>query len=419
MGTTHKMFSQLLGFYFSLIFLAQSSALSRCPSDIAWEYNNITSSCYYVEWYNNQGGGWGYPHDSYSAESLCMSYHQYSDIVTLDSYHEKDLVLSMALYTSEGAAFWLRKPSNESLSSWVGEEPWDLIGNGDYCLFFNKGGWFADIPQAKYCYEYTEGNQVICELDGIECGPEHDRNKDDQPSCVDIDCIWSSWSDTGSCQCTAEGVGRVSRTRTLRYRADSEIDCGAENTEQDCGSECEARNCTWSDWRSEDCSCSYSSDTIRGSEHRHRYVMWEQNEYGTCLGEDSEEFDCSAKCNAVCQWQPWYDPCECSGLSGTQLTEKLYNYQYVYGINCDSAAKYESCYMDCMIPDIRLPDVEVVFAGMAAWMVGMMMTSVVYFIEFMFLAGIFLFLFALVAAYFILKPYIITPGFTGSKQHVI
>ena len=75
--------------------------------------------------------------------------------------------------------------------------------------------------------------------------------------------------------------------------------------------------------------------------------------------------------------------------------------------------------MDCMIPDIRLPDVEVVFAGMAAWMVGMMMTSVVYFIEFMFLAGIFLFLFALVAAYFILKPYILTPGYTGSKQHVI
>ena len=52
-------------------------------------------------------------------------------------------------------------------------------------------------------------------------------------------------------------------------------------------------------------------------------------------------------------------------------------------------------------------------------MMKMMMMSVVYFIEFMFVAGIFLFLFSLVAAYFILKPYILTPGYRGSKQHVI
>ena len=97
--------------------------------------------------------------------------------------------------------------------------------------------------------------------------------------------------------------------------------------------------------------------------------------------------------------------------------------------------------MDCIIPDISLPDFDldlggmggmmgamgglmVVFgglaAGLASWMMGMMMSSVVYFIEFVFLMGIFFFLFSLVSAYFILKPYILTPpSFTGSKEHVI
>ena len=57
--------------------------------------------------------------------------------------------------------------------------------------------------------------------------------------------------------------------------------------------------------------------------------------------------------------------------------------------------------------------------AMVAGLAPMMINSVIYWIEFMFLAGIFLFLFALVAAYFILKPYILTPGFAGSKEHVI
>ena len=40
----------------------------------------------------------------------------------------------------------------------------------------------------------------------------------------------------------------MSRTRTLRHTADNEIDCGAENTEQDCGSECEARSRYYDRW---------------------------------------------------------------------------------------------------------------------------------------------------------------------------
>ena len=129
--------------------MQECSAFTHCPSDIAWDLDNSTESCYYVEWIN----------DIYSAEALCKKHHQDSDLVTIDNYQERDLVLSMI---SEEAAVWLRKPSNDSLSAWVGSD-WDSIGNGDYCLFINR--IFTDWPVAKYCFA-NAATQVICELAG-------------------------------------------------------------------------------------------------------------------------------------------------------------------------------------------------------------------------------------------------------------
>ena len=58
----------------------------------------------------------------------------------------------------------------------------------------------------------------------------------------DLACIWSGWSTTGSCECVKEGEGSWARTRNLTYSVPEEnIDCGAEDINQNCNGDCEAK----------------------------------------------------------------------------------------------------------------------------------------------------------------------------------
>ena len=132
--------------------------MTRCPD--GWVFNLNASSCYYAnnyDYYDVMN-----PYDFYGAEKKCKQIHQQSDLVTIGSLEELQLIKEIAI---GGSYVWLRGLTNYSL---VGSDiDWkdadeSKIGNGDHCLTLD----WAEYLVAEYCFK-SKGTQLICELSGL------------------------------------------------------------------------------------------------------------------------------------------------------------------------------------------------------------------------------------------------------------
>merc|ERR1711892_961130 len=115
---------------------------------------------------------------------------------------------------------------------------------------------WGTFPETERCYQsYTK--QVFCELAGVECEADHDRSK--KSACIDVDCVWSEWSTTGSCKCTKEGgTGTQARKRSLNSSLENPAICGEETDVANCNDDCVPKDCTWGAWETvSQCKCGY------------------------------------------------------------------------------------------------------------------------------------------------------------------